>query len=160
MTTPRRLSWICFLAAVPALSSALAGNELWSVVQGITPGTQIEVQIKDVKHRGTLSAVTAASLSINTATAQVSLSQPEIRKVKVRKRNFRRRTIIGGLIGLAAGIAGAAPFGELGRNEGTFEPATAIGAGAAIGLSVGASVGALTALAPGYYTVYESATGP
>jgi len=160
MTTPRRLSSICFLAAVPALSSALAGNELWSVVQGITPGTQIEVQIKDVKHRGTLSAVTAASLSINTATAQVSLSQPEIRKVKVRKRNFRRRTIIGGLIGLAAGIAGAAPFGELGRNEGTFEPATAIGAGAAIGLGVGASVGALTALAPGYYTVYESATGP
>jgi hypothetical protein len=160
MTTPRRLSWICFLAAVPALSSALAGNELWSVVQGITPGTQIEVQIKDVKHRGTLSAVTAASLSINTATAQVSLSQPEIRKVKVRKRNFRRRTIIGGLIGLAAGIAGAAPFGELGRNEGTFEPATAIGAGAAIGLGVGAGVGALTALAPGYYTVYESATGP
>jgi hypothetical protein len=152
MTTSRRLAWICFLAAVPAFGN----NELWSVVQGITPGTQIEVQIKGVKHRGTLSAVTEASLSINTAAAQVNLSQPEIRKVKVRKNNFKRRTIMGGLIGLAAGIAAAAPFGELGRNEGTFEPATAIGAGAAIGFCVGAGVGALTAFAPGYYTVYEA----
>jgi len=149
----RRLLWICVLAPIPMLAS----SELWSVVQSIAPGTQIEVQIKDVKHRGTLSAVTAASLSINTATAQVSLAQPEIRKVKVRRSNFKRRIIIGGLIGLAAGIAASAPFGELGRNEGTFDPATAIGAGAAIGFGVGAGVGALAALAPGYYTVYESA---
>jgi hypothetical protein len=156
MMTSWRFLGICFLAAVPAL----AGNELWSVVQGIAPGTQIEVQIKGAKHRGTLSAVTAASLSINTSTAQVSLAQAEIRKVKVRKSNFRRRTIIGGLIGLAVGIAAAAPFGELGRNEGTFEPATAIGAGTVIGLGVGAGVGALTAFGPGYYTVYEAATGP
>jgi hypothetical protein len=125
----RRLLWICILAPIPMLAS----SELWSVVQGIAPDTQIEVQIKDVKHRGTLSAVT-------------------IRKVKV-----QRRIIIGGLIGLAAGIAASAPFGELGRNEGTFDPATAIGAGAAIGFGVGACVGALAALAPGYYTVYESA---
>jgi hypothetical protein len=136
----RRLLWICILAPIRMLAS----SELWSVVQGIAPGTQIEVQIKDVKHRGTLSAVTAASLSMNTATAQVSLAQPEIRKVKV-----QRRIIIGGLIGLAAGIAASAPFAELGRNEGTFDPATAIGAGAAIGFGVGAGVGALAALAPG-----------
>jgi len=156
MTTFRRIPWICLLSAVPAL----AGNQLWSVVQGIAPGTRIEVQIKGAKHRGTLSAVTAGSISINTAAAQVSLAQAEIRKVKVRKSNFKRRTILGGLIGLAAGIAGAAPFGELGKNEGTFEPATAIGAGAVIGFSVGAAVGALAALAPGYYTIYESAPGP
>src|SRR5205085_10268252 len=92
---------LCLLAAVPAL----AGNELWSVVQGIAPGTQIEVQSKGAKHRGTLSTVTAASLSINTASAQVSLSQSDIRKVKVRKSNFKRRAIIGGIIGAAAGIA-------------------------------------------------------
>jgi hypothetical protein len=156
MTTSWRLLGVCFLAAVPAL----AGNELWSVVQGIAPGTRIEVHIKGAKHRGTLSAVTAQSLSINTATTQLSLSQTEIRKVKVRKSNFKRRTIIGAIIGTAAGIAGAAPFGELGTNEGTFEPATAIGAGAVIGLGVGTGVGALTAFAPGYYTVYEAATGP
>ena len=153
MTISWRLLGVCLLAAVPAL----AGDELWSVVQGIAPGTQIEVQIKGAKHRGTLSAVTAASLSISTASAQVSLAQAEVRKVKVRKSNFKRRIIIGGLIGLAAGIAASAPFGELGRNEGTFDPATAIGAGAAIGFGVGAGVGALAALAPGYYTVYESA---
>jgi len=100
MTTSWRLLGVCLLAAVPAL----AGNELWSVVQGIAPGTQIEVQIKGAKHRGTLSAVNSSSLSVNTATAQLSLSQNEIRKVKVRKSNFRRRTIIGGLIGLGAGI--------------------------------------------------------
>jgi len=152
MTTSWRFLGVYLLAAVPAL----AGNELWSVVQGIAPGTQIEVEIKGAKHRGTLSAVTAANLSINTGTAQISFSQPEIRKVKVRKSNFKRRTFIGGLIGLAAGIAAAAPFGELGKNEGTFEPATAIGAGAAIGFGVGAGVGALAALAPGYYTVYEA----
>ena len=152
MTTFRLFPWICFLAAAPAFGN----NELWSVVQDIAPGTRIEVHLKGAKHRGVLSAVTDKSLSVNTGTAEVSLSQAEIRKVKVRKRNFRRRTIIGGLIGLAAGIAGAAPFGELGRNEGTFEPATASGAGAAIGFGVGAGVGALTALAPGYYTVYES----
>src|SRR5258708_1288192 len=113
-TTSWRLLAVCLLAAVPAL----ARNELWSVVQAIAPGTRIEVQIKGAKHRGTLSAVTAASLSVNTATAQLSLSQTEIRKVKVRKSNFKRRTIIGAIIGTAAGIAGAAPFGELGRNEG------------------------------------------
>jgi hypothetical protein len=155
MTTFPRLLWIGVLAAVPAF----ANNELWSVVQGIASGTQIEVQVKGAKHRGTLSAVTEAGLSINTGTAQVSLSRPEVRKVKVRKKNFKRRTIIGGLIGLAAGIAASAPFGELGKNEGTFEPATAIAAGAAIGLGVGVGVGALAALAPGYYTVYKSA-GP
>jgi hypothetical protein len=155
MTTSWRFLGVCFLAAVPALAS----TEVWSVVQGITPGTQIEVQIKGAKHRGTLSAVTDAGLSINTAIAQVSFAQPEIRKVKVRKKNFKRRTIIGGLIGLAAGIAASAPFGELGKNEGTFEPATAIAAGAVIGFGVGVGVGALAALAPGYYTVYKSA-GP
>jgi len=154
-TTSWRLLGVCLLAAVPAL----AGNELWSVVQGIAPGTQIEVQIKGAKHRGTLSTVTAASLSINTASAQVSLSQSEIRKVKVRKSNFRRRTIIGGLIGLGAGMAGAAPFGVQAVNEG-HDRGAVIGAGAAIGFGVGAGVGALTGFAPGYYTVYESATGP
>jgi hypothetical protein len=155
MTTFRRIPWICLLAAVPAL----AGNQLWSVVQAVAPGTQIEVQIKGAKHRGTLSAVTAASLSINTAAAQVSLAQAEIRKVKVRRSNFKRRTIIGGLIGLAVGIAVAAPLGELGRNEGSFDPSTAIGAGAAAGFGIGAGVGALAALAPGYYTIYQAA-GP
>jgi len=34
MTTSWRLLGVCLLAAVPAL----AGNELWSVVQGIAPG--------------------------------------------------------------------------------------------------------------------------
>jgi len=155
MRTSWRFLGVCFLAAVPAL----AGNELWSVVQGIAAGTQIEVQIKGAKHRGALSAVTATSLSINTATAQVSLSQPDIRKVKVRKRNFRRRTIIGGLIGLGAGIAGAAPFGVQAVNEG-HDRGAVIGAGAAVGFGVGAGVGALAALTPGYYTVYESATAP
>ena len=155
MTTSWRLLGVCLLAAVPAL----AGNELWSVVQGIAPGTQIEVQIKGAKHRGTLNAVNSSSLSVNTATAQLSLSQNEIRKVKVRKSNFRRRTIIGGLIGLGAGIAGAAPFGVQAVNEG-HDRGSVIGAGAAIGLGVGAGVGALTAFAPGYYTVYESSTRP
>ena len=155
MTTSWRLLGVCLLAAVPAL----AGDELWSVVQGIAPGTQIEVQIKGAKHRGTLSAVTAASLSISTASAQVSLAQAEVRKVKVRKSNFRRRTIIGGLIGLGAGMAGAAPFGVQAVNEG-HDRGAVIGAGAAIGFGVGAGVGALTGFAPGYYTVYESATGP
>ena len=155
MTTPWRFLSVCFLAAVPAL----AGNELWSVVQGIAPGTQVEVQIKGAKHRGTLSAVTAASISVNTGTAQLSLSQPEVRKVKVRKSNFRRRGIIGGLIGAAAGIAGAAPFGVEAVNEG-HDRGSVIGAGAAVGFGIGAGVGALTALAPGYYTVYESATAP
>jgi len=155
MATSWRVLGVCFLAAVPALAS----NELWSVVQGIAPGTQIEVQIKGAKHRGTLSAVTAQSLSMNTASAQVSLAQPEIRKVKVRKSNFKRRTLIGGLIGLGAGIAGAAPFGVQAVNEG-HDRGSVIGAGAAIGLGVGAGVGALTAFAPGYYTVYESSTRP
>ena len=155
MTTSWRLLGVCFLAAVPAL----AGNELWSVVQGIAPGTQIEVQIKGAKHRGTLSEVTAASLSVNTGTAQISLSRPEIWKVKVRESNFRRRTIIGGLIGLGAGIAGAAPFGVQAVNEG-HDRGSVIGAGAAGGFGIGAGVGALAALAPGYYTVYESSTGP
>ena len=155
MTTCWRFRWSCFLAAVPAF----AGNGLWSVVQDTAPGTQIEVQIKGAKHRGTLSAVNSSSLSVNTATAQLSLSQNEIRKVKVRKSNFRRRTIIGGLIGLGAGMAGAAPFGVQAVNEG-HDRGAVIGAGAAIGFGVGAGVGALTGFAPGYYTVYESATGP
>lgn len=155
MATSWRLLAVCVLAAVPVL----AGNELWYVVQGIAPGTQIEVQIKGAKHRGTLSAVTAASISVNTGTAQLSLSQPEVRKVKVQKSNFRRRGIIGGLIGAAAGIAGAAPFGVEAVNEG-HDRGSVIGAGAAVGFGIGAGVGALTALAPGYYTVYESATAP
>jgi hypothetical protein len=151
MRTHWRFLGVCFLAAIPAL----AGNELWPVVQGIAPGTQIEVHIKGAKHRGTLSAVTATSLSVNTSTAQVSLSQPDIRKVKVRKSNFKRRTIIGGLIGLGAGIAGAAPFGAQAANEG-HDQASVIGIGAAVGFGLGAGVGALAALAPGYYTVYEA----
>jgi len=44
-TTSWRLLGVCLLAAVPAL----AGNELWSIVQGIAPGTQIEVQMKGAK---------------------------------------------------------------------------------------------------------------
>ena len=151
MTTFSRFLGVGLLAAVPAL----AGNELWSVVQSIAPGTQIEVQIKGAKHRGTVSAVTASSLSLNTSSAQMSLSQPEIRKVKVRKSNYRRRTIVGGLIGLGAGIAGAAPFGAIAANEGHDDQASIVAAGAAIGFGIGAGVGALVALAPGYYTVYE-----
>jgi len=151
MTTYVRFRWIFFLAAVPAVAS----NELWSVVEGIAPGTQIEVQIKGEKHRGTLSAVTAAGLSVNTDTAQVSLLQSDIKKVKVRKSNFKRRAIIGGIIGAAAGIAGAAPFGTIAANEGHDDQASIVAAGAAIGFGIGAGVGALAALAPGYYTVYE-----
>ena len=56
-------------------------------------------------------------------------------------------------------MAGAAPFGVQAVNEG-HDRGSVIGAGAAIGFGAGAGVGALTALAPGYYTVYESATGP
>jgi len=156
MRTSWRFLGVCFLAAVPAL----AGSGLWSAVQGIAPGTQIEVQIKGAKHRGTLSAVTAASLSMNTANAQVSLAQADIRKVKIRKSNFKRRAIIGGIIGAAAGIAGAAPFGVLAANEGHDDQASIVAAGAAIGFGIGAGVGALAALAPGYYTIYESATAP
>ena len=154
MTTSRRIPWICFLAAVPAL----AGNELWSVVQSIDPGTRIEVQIKGAKHRGTLSAVTSTSLSMNTATAQASFAQAEIRKVKVRKSNFKRRIIIGGIIAAAAGTAISIPF--VLSNEGTSDHAAIIAAGATAGFGIGAGVGALMARAPGYYTVYESATGP
>jgi len=153
MTTSRRLSWICFLAAVPAF----ANNEPWSVVQGIASGTQIEVQVKGAKHRGTLGAVTEASLSVNTGTAQMSLSRPEIRKVKVRKSNFKRRAIIGGIIGAAAGTAISVPF--VLSNEGP-DHAAIIAAGSAIGFGIGVGVGSWGALAPGYYTVYESATGP
>ncbi|HSP66958.1 MAG TPA: hypothetical protein VLN48_04480 [Bryobacteraceae bacterium] len=151
-----RLPWICLAAAVPAL----AGHELWSGVQGIAAGARIEVQLKGAKHRGVLSAVTETSLSINTGTAQMSFSRPEIRKVKVRKSNFVRRSIIGGIIGAAAGIAASAPFSVLAANEGNSDQASIIAAGAAIGLGIGAGLGALAALAPGYYTVYESSTGP
>jgi hypothetical protein len=153
MTTSRRLSWICFLAAVPAF----ANNELWSVVQGIAPGSQIEVQVKGAKHRGTLSAVTEAGLSVNTGTAQMSLSRPEIRKVKVRKSNFKRRAIVLGIVGAAAGTAISIPF--VLSNEGS-DHAAIVAAGSAIGFGIGVGVGSLAALAPGYYTVYESATGP
>jgi hypothetical protein len=156
MMTSWRFLGVCFLAAVPAL----AGNELWSVVQGIAPGTRVEVQLKGVKHRGVLSAVAETSLSINNGTAQMSFSRPEIRKVKVRKSNFVRRSIIGGLIGAAAGIAASAPYSVLAANEGNSDQASIIAAGAAIGLGIGAGLGALVALAPGYYTVYQSATGP
>jgi len=55
---------------------------------------------------------------------------------------------MGGIIGTAAGIAAAVPFGAVRANEGTFEPATVIGAGAVIGFGIGAGVGVLTALAP------------
>jgi len=149
MRTSWRFLGVCFLAALPAL----AGSGLWSAVQGIAPGTQIEVQIQGAKHRGTLSAVTAAGLSVNTDTAQVSLLQSDIKKVKVRKSNFKRRAIIGGIIGAAAGIAGAAPFGTIAANEGHDDQASIVAAGAAIGFGIGAGVGALAALAPGYYTV-------
>ena len=156
MATSWRLLAVCVLAAVPVL----AGNELWYVVQGIAPGTQVEVQIKGAKHRGTLSAVTAASISVNTGTAQLSLSQPEVRKVKVQKSNFRRRGIIGGLIGAAAGIAASVPFSILAANEGNSDQASIIAVGAAAGFGIGAGFGVLAALVPGYYTVYAAATAP
>jgi hypothetical protein len=144
MTNFTRLSLICVLAAVPAL----ADNELWSVVQGITPGTLIEVQLKDVKHRGVLTAATEKSVSLNTGTGEMSLLQPQIRKVKV------ARAISGaGLSWVALSVPQResrplhllAPWGQ---TRAHFEPATVIGAGAVIGFGIGAGVGVLTALAP------------
>jgi len=152
-TTSRWFLWICFVTAAPAF----ANNELWSVVQGIAPGTQIEVQVKGAKHRGTLGTVTAAGLSINTAAAQLSLAQTEIRKVRVRKSKFRRRTIVGGIIGAASGAAISIPF--VLSNEGP-DHASIIATGSLAGFGIGAGVGALTARAHGYYTVYDSANRP
>jgi len=140
-----------------AAAPAFANHELWSVVQGIAPGTQIEVQVKGAKHRGTLSAVAETSLTVNTGTAQMSLSRPEIRKVRVRKSKFKRQTLLGGIIGAAAGAAIAIPF--VLSNEGP-DHAAIVTAGSVAGFGVGAGVGALTAHAHGYHTVYESATGP
>ena len=152
MITSSRVAWICFLVAMPGL----AQSNPWRAVQAIAPGTSIEVQLQGAKHRGALRAATDESLSLTTGTGELSLSRAEIRKVKVRRRNFRRRILIAAAIGAAVGIAASAPFRAIAGNEGTGDKGAIVGAGAAAGAALGAGVGALFALSPGYYTVYDS----
>jgi hypothetical protein len=137
-----------FLLTVPAL----AKSEFWSAVQVLSPGERIEVQLKGAKNRGVLGRVSENDLSMKTKAGELVLSRLEITKVKLRKRNFERRSGIGAAIGTAAGIALGAVAGSV--IEGS-NPGSAVASGGAVGLGVGAGVGALVAFVPGYYTVYE-----
>jgi hypothetical protein len=102
-----------FVSALPLTAQS------WDVVRALRPGDREKVtETSRAEHKGTVSAVTADAISIQSGKAQVSIDRVNVRRVEVRSSNRRLRNLaIGAAVGVAVGVVTDQTLGKYIRNE-------------------------------------------
>jgi hypothetical protein len=111
----------------------------WKPVSAIAAGTKVRVETAAMKQTGTLVSVSEESIQITTDKGEVSIARADVERVYISTKGHRvRNTIIGTVIGVAAGVTLYSTLGVLFRNEGQ----EGSGAMLAIPIGIGTAVGA------------------
>jgi hypothetical protein len=125
----------------------------WGAVRGLKTGDRVIVLDNSGQtHKGALISVSADGISVKTGNGEEAVERARVRRVRVRSSSRRaRNAVIGGAIGLAAGITIDQSLGAYFRNEsGESAGARAVTYIAPIGL-----FGAIGGAFPAYRTVYR-----
>jgi hypothetical protein len=144
------------LAAVFASPTFAGGYTQWDNLRELRRGQRIGVVQSDLTLvEGRFEAFSGSAISLR-ADREILVEKDKVIRVYRRPRGSRGlRALIGGAIGIAAGIVLTATVGDRYRNEGQDIPA---GLWVAGGAGIGAAVGALTG--GGYKTVYQRSPVP
>lgn len=128
------------------------GAEPWDAVRALRPGDRIKVQeAGGPEHKGTLAAVSAEAVSVQTGKALVVVDRSRTRRVQAHSGSRRARNIaIGAAAGLAVGLVIDGTLGAYLRNEAS-DKGRPLFYVAPIGL-----FGALGAAISPYKTVYRA----
>jgi hypothetical protein len=139
------------LIAVLTLPLFGADKALWSNLGSLKPGDRIGIVRSDQTHiEGRFESFTASAIAVRTDQV-VTVANNDVVRVYRRPRISRPwRALIGGAIGVAAGVLLDQTVGTFFRNEGHD---VASGAWIAGGAGIGAGIGALTG--GGSSTVYQ-----
>ena len=155
MFSKRRLA-TAILTGVLTLPAFGGDSKLWSNLGVLEQGERIGVIQSDHKRiEGWFEGFSESTISLRTIQ---SLTLPKDNVVRVYRRprtNRTLRALIGGGIGVLAGVLLTRTVGDRFRNEGQEVPAVAWITGAA---AIGAGIGALTG--GGYQTVYQRIRQP
>ncbi len=102
-----------------SIGSGLLNAQSWDALNALKPGDRIEVLAAGGKqYKGTFSALSPDSLSLETGNSQVAVERARVRRVKVRSGSRRvRNAVIGAAIGVAVGITADQSLGAYLRNE-------------------------------------------
>jgi hypothetical protein len=142
------------------LALALLGNAAepkaspkdWSRVTALNSGVTVQVVHHGLKQSiGRLVAATSDELHLDTPSGPLQLARTDVRRVSVRQKSRKKRTLIGAALGAGAGAA----IFAIGASSGDIDLRRDIVAvaGAALGAGVGAAIGAATG---GLTTVYRA----
>jgi hypothetical protein len=142
---------LAILIAVLTLPVFGGDRSLWSNLGSLKPGDRIGIVRSDQTHiEGRFESFTSSSISLRTG-QPVTVASADVVRVYRRPRISRPiRALIGGAIGVAAGVLLDQTVGTYFRNEGHD---VATGAWIAGGAGIGAGIGALTG--GGSQTVYQ-----
>lgn len=111
---PRRISAIRFVLAIACAAAfcgiAAAQGGGWAAIEGISPGSRVEVRLSPHgTAKGTIATVSASGMDIEKSNGSIRhIARAQIAKVYLVGKSHRLR---GGLIGAAAGGAAGAVFG-------------------------------------------------
>jgi len=130
-------------------------NDRWNRVTGIVVQTPVRVRTFDgAEYKGRLAAVTVDSIRVAVTAQETTIARKDVRRVQVRSGMRRvRNMLIGGGIGLAAGIVAA--FGTCPSCVGETSAESfqnRLGLGGLAGAGIG---GGLGAIGPPYKTIYK-----
>jgi len=124
----------------------------WDALHGLKPGEPVRILDNGgQEHRGSFSALSTESLTIQSGAGTQSIERARIRQVKVRSSSRRIRNLLIGVgIGAAIGVTADQTLGALLRNE-TGDSKRPLMYLAPIGL-----FGAIGGAFPAYRTVYRA----
>lgn len=148
------------LAAALALAAQAAEINDWANVQALRHGDRIGVVQMDQKRvEGRFDSANASTLVLESH-GMISIRQDNVIHVYKVGMSRKKRMLIGGAIGLAAGAAVAGAVAGRLNNEGFFAGSNggagavaAVGGGAGIGVAIGGITGS------GYKTIYQKQGG-
>jgi hypothetical protein len=137
----RRVTALFTLLVVPALQAA---DSDWNNLNALRPGDRITVIQADQKRiEARFDSASASSLVVQ-QNGRVSLQRQDIVRISRHGMSRRRRMLIGGAAGLAAGAVIAATVGRRLNNEGAFSgPAGGVATAGSVagGLGIGLAAG-------------------
>ena len=143
-----------FAQAAPAFAGTTPAPADWSAVQALSPGEKIVVRTKDGDRlSGRFDSATDLVINFTHDGRKVSLTRESVRLVQLNRGTSRTRgTLIGAVIGGAAGLAAAGVV----VSKGDIMVAPTVGGLAALGAGIGAGLGASLGKGNKNETIYEA----